>query len=161
MRRTLAVLGLLAGLAFAAGPLTAAEGKVGGKFLGNGKDAKLAFAVAVPEEEKWQGEDSWSVVLTEKAAEPGMKPAWDASFGKMGSAVIVKVTRKGDLYSAELYHAALEHKPFSTSGPIQIDGFKIEGGAISGHLFTREPDDFFGDKWELDLTFTAPIAAAK
>lgn len=161
MRTTSAFVAAVAGLALAGGAALAVEGRVSGKFLGNGKEATLAHAVAVPEAEKWQGDDAWSVVLTERAPEPGSKPEWDAGFGKLGSALVVRVTRKGELYGAEVYHAALEHKPFSTSGPIQIDQFRIEGDAISGHLFTREPDDFFGDRWELDLTFTAPLAGAK
>jgi len=85
----------------------------------------------------------------------------DGPFGKLGAALSVSVTAKGELFGTEIYHPALEHKPFSSVGPLQLEGFKIEGDTISGRLFTREPDEFFGDVWEVDLTFRAAKRAAK
>ncbi len=141
----------------AAAPAAAADGTVTGKFLGNGKQGALAHAVAVPAEEKWQGEDAFTVVLTEQAPKPGSKADWDAGFGELGAALVVHLTKKGDLYGTEIYHPALEHKPFSSSGTLELEDFKLEGGKISGHLYTPKEDEFFGDHWSVDVTFSAPI----
>ena len=144
-------------LAVAAAPAAAADGTVTGKFLGNGKQGSLAHAVAVPAEEKWQGEDAFTVVLTEQAPKPGAKADWDAGFGELGAALVVHVTKKGDLYGTEIYHPALEHKPFSSSGTLELEDFKLEGRKISGHLYTPKEDEFFGDHWSVDVTFSAPL----
>jgi hypothetical protein len=146
------------GLAFAAAaPAAAADGTVSGKFLGNGKQATLAHAVAVPAEEKWQGEDAYTVVLTEQPPKPDGKADWDAGFGELGAALVIHVTRKGDLYGTEIFHPALEHKPFSSSGTLELGDFKLEGGKISGHFYTKQENEFFGDHWSVDVTFSAPI----
>jgi hypothetical protein len=139
-------------------PASAAAGKVTGKFLGNGKEAKLAHALAVPHE-KWQNEEAWSVVLTEQPAPAAGKPDWDASFGKLGSALVVSVTAGGAIFGTEVYHQALEHKPFSSVGAIQLEGFEIDQGKISGRLHMTAPDEFFGDTWQVDITFEAPKRA--
>jgi hypothetical protein len=139
----------------AAGAGAAGTESVSGKFLGNGKEAKLAHAVAVPHE-PWDGKEAWTVVLSEQAAPAGSKPDWDGPFGKLGAALAMSVTVGGDLFGTEVYHPALEHKPFSSVGTLKMEGFKIENGVVSGHLFMKEPDDFFGDTWQVDLTFSAP-----
>lgn len=139
----------------AAGAGAAESGSVSGKFLGNGKDVKLVHAVAVPHE-PWDGKEAWTVVLSEQAAKPSSKPDWDGPFGKLGGALTVAVTVEGDLFGTEVYHPALERKPFSSVGNIEMEGFKIEKGVVSGHLVMKEPDDFFGDTWQVDLTFSAP-----
>ncbi len=133
----------------------AGTGSVSGKFLGNGKEVKLAHAVAVPHE-PWQDVEAWTVVLSEQAAAPGSKPDWDGPFGKLGGALAVSVTVQGDLFGTEVYHPALEHKPFSSVGTLKLEGFRIEKGVVSGRLVMTEPDEFFGDTWQVDLTFSAP-----
>lgn len=160
MRGTNAVRVLVAAGALVAAASIADPAAVKGKFLGNGKDGQLAHAVAVPHE-KWQDEEAWTVVLTELPAPPDSKPDWDGPFGKLGAALSVSVTAKGELFGTEIYHPALEHKPFSSIGPLQLEGFQIDGESISGRLFTREPDEFFGDVWEVDLTFRATKRAGK
>jgi len=139
----------------AAGAGAAGTESVSGKFLGNGKEAKLAHAVAVPHE-PWDGKEAWTVVLSEQEAKPGSKPDWDGPFGKLGAALAVSVTVGGDLFGTEVYHPALERKPFSSVGTLKMEGFKIEKGVVSGHLVMKEPDEFFGDTWQVDLTFSAP-----
>ena len=85
---------------------------VSGKFLGNGKDAKLVHAVAVPHE-PWMDKEAWTVVLSEHPAQPGSKPDWDGPFGKLGAALAVSATVEGELFGTEVYHPAMEHKEFA------------------------------------------------
>ena len=56
-----------------------------------------------------------------------------------------------------MYHTAHKHQGFSSVGRIKTTDFKIEGGNVSGHVTTGGEDEFFGDKWEIDLTFAAPL----
>lgn len=138
-----------------AGARAGEKAAVSGKFLGNGKEVKLAHAVAVPHE-PWDDQEAWTVVLSEQAAKPGSKPDWDGPFGKLGGALAVSVTVKGDIFGTEVYHPAMERKPFSSVGNMKMEGFKIENGVVSGHLVMKEPGEFFGETWQVDLTFSAP-----
>lgn len=138
-----------------AGAGAAETASVSGKFLGNGKEAKLVHAVAVPHE-PWSDKEAWTVVLSEQAAKPGSKPDWDGSFGKLGAALAVSVTVEGEIFGTEVYHPALEHKPVSSIGSLTMEGFRIEKGVVSGHLVMKAPAEIFGETWQVDLTFSAP-----
>jgi hypothetical protein len=146
---------VVAALVATAGAGAEGEASVSGKFVGNGKDVKLVHAVAVPRE-PWMDKEAWTVVLSEQAARPDGKPDWDGPFGKLGGALAVAVTVEGNIFGTEVYHPALEHKPFSSVGSLAMEGFKIENGALSGRLVMKEPDEFFGDTWLVDLAFSAP-----
>jgi hypothetical protein len=78
-------------------------------------------------------------------------------FGKLGDALVIAVTEKGDIFSTQVSHQALEKKSFSSSGTLFVEGFKIEGGQLSGRFFTKEKEEFFGDTWEIDLTVQAAL----
>ncbi|MBI2486694.1 MAG: hypothetical protein HYW01_07000 [Deltaproteobacteria bacterium] len=140
-----------------AGSQAAAPGEVTGKFLGNGQSAKLAHSWAEPTE-KWQGEESYVLVLSEKPATESKQPDFDAFFGELGSALTVKLTKSGDIFGTEVYHESLEKKPFSSLGTLKLENYKLEGDVISGRLTTDGPDEFSGETWEVDLTFKAKLS---
>lgn len=131
-------------------------GQVTGKYIGNGKEAKLAHAVVVPHE-PWEGETSYTIVLTEKDPAGVKKPDFDANFGKLGHALVVSITRKGDIFSTQVCHQDLKKSGFSSTGSLFVDDFKIENNQISGRFYTKEKEEFFGDTWEVDLTFKAKL----
>jgi hypothetical protein len=147
-------------LAFATVLLTASAawsaGQVTGKYIGNGKEAKLVHAVIVPHE-PWEGETAYTLILAEKDPTGVKKPDFDAMFGKLGHALVVSVTRKGDIFSTQVCHQALEKKGFSSGGTLFVEDFKIEGKQLSGRFFTKEKEEFFGDTWEIDLKVTATL----
>jgi hypothetical protein len=128
-----------------------------GKFLGNGQNAKLAHAWATPTE-KWQGKGAFVLVLSEKPAAESKQPDFDAFFGKLGSALILKFTRSGDIFETEVYHQSLEKKPFSSVGTIKLGDYKRDDDLISGRLYTGGVDEFFGETWEVDLTFKTKLS---
>lgn len=128
-----------------------------GKFIGNGQNAKIAHAWAGPTE-KWQGEESYVLVLSAKPATGSKQPDFDAFFGELGSALIVKLTKSGDIFGTEVYHEALKKKPFSSIGTLKLENYKLEGDVISGRLHTGGADEFFGETWEVDLIFRAKIS---
>ncbi len=55
----------------------ATTNEVTGKFVGNGQNAKLAFAWSAPYE-SWQGEEAFIIVLSEKPATDTKQPDFDA-----------------------------------------------------------------------------------
>jgi hypothetical protein len=157
MSRTRA-LGIVASLAIAGQVLAA--GQVSGKYVGNGKAAKLAYAV-VQSHEPWNGEPAYVLVLSEKDPAASKDADTDAMFGKLGDALSITITKSGKMLGAQVCHQSLKKAGFSTSGNIEVEGFKIEGGSLSGRFHTTKEEDFFGDKYELDLTAKAALPAGK
>jgi hypothetical protein len=157
MRSKIVISLILAWIMAITGSQAADPPEVTGKFLGNGKSAKLAHGWAGPTE-KWQGEESYVLVLSEKPATELKQPDFDAFFGELGGALIVKLTKTGSIFGTEVYHEALEKKPFSSVGTLNLEDYKLEGDVISGRLYTDGPDEFSGETWEVDLTFRASLS---
>jgi hypothetical protein len=149
--------GVVAGLVLA-GPVLA--GEVSGRYMGNGKAAKLVYAVVVPHE-PWNGEPAYTLVLSEKEHTGSLGADTQAMFGKLGDALTITVTKSGKIIGTQVSHQSLKKAGFSTVGSIEAEGVKVEGGSLSGRFYTTEEQDFFGDKWELDLKAKAALPAGK
>ncbi|HEV8581248.1 MAG TPA: hypothetical protein VGX68_19455 [Thermoanaerobaculia bacterium] len=137
-------------------PAAWSAGQVTGKYIGNGKPAKLAYVVVLPHE-PWQGEKAYTIILAEKNPAGVEKPDFDAMFGKLGDALVLSVTGKGDIFSTQVCHQALKRSGFSTSGTVYVDNFKLEGKQLSGRFYTKEKESFFDDSWEADLNVKATV----
>lgn len=129
---------------------------VTGKFIGNGKNAVLKF-VTVEEQEPFGGKEAIALVFTEKDPSKSKKPSFDATFGKLGSALNLSVDYDGGIFGCEVAHSAHSKQGFSSLGRIKMAEFKIAGGNVTGHVSTGGELDAFGEKWEVDLTFAAPL----
>ena len=130
---------------------------VTGKFTGNGKPAAIKF-VTVAEHEPFSGKEAVTLVFSEKDASASKKPAMDAMFGKLGSTLTLSVFREdGGIFGCEVSHSAHTKRGFSSVGSIKMQDFKFAGGNVSGHVVTGKELDTFGEKWEVDLTFAAPL----
>lgn len=129
---------------------------VTGTFKGNGKDAKLAFLSA-----RWgdpfDGKAGIVLVFTEKDHSKARKPDFDASFGKFGSALTISVFADGTIYSCQVAHSAHQKQGFSSTGNIETNDFKYEDGKVEGEITTHGQVDTFGEKWEVNLEFVAPL----
>lgn len=130
--------------------------RVTGKFLGNGKEAALRF-VTVLEREGFDGKQAVRVIFTEKDPGSEKDPEFDAFFGKFGSALILSVHYDGEIFGCEVAHSAHKKSGFSSVGRIRMEEFKVAGGNVSGHVTTDGAIDSFGDKWDVDLKFAAPL----
>lgn len=143
-------------LALAAAGLARAGGQVSGKYVGNGTAAKLAHALVVKHDD-FSGKKAYTLVLTEKDPAKQEKPDFWANFGKLGHALIINVNVDGEIFGTQVAHQALEKAGFSSSGSLSVEGFKLEGGTLSGRFYTDGVEEFFGDKWEADVTVKAPL----
>jgi hypothetical protein len=132
---------------------------VSGKFVGNGKNAAIRF-VKTEEHESFSGKEAFTLMFTEKDPATAKKPSFDAMFGKLGSALILNVFYEdGGIFGCQVVHAAHQKQGFSSIGQIKIVDFKADGGRVSGRVSTGKELDTFGEKWEVDLTFAAPLPA--
>ncbi len=130
-----------------------AQSKVSGVFKGNDKPATLTQVTAHKGEAS--GKPVTILVFSSKDQTGDPKPDFDALFGKLGDALVVKVFADGQVYSGDLVHSNLDAPGGSiqTSGVLKILDFQAAGGRISGHLTSNGPHEFHDLKWEVDLTF--------
>ncbi len=141
---------------FATSAILVADQVVTGTFKGNGKEAKLSYALALPGE-PFSGEETVMVVLTEKDPGDDKRPDFDAMFGKFGSALRLTFQRSGDLIGCEVAHTAHEQKPFSSLGNMKVSEFSIEGNKIKAKVSTGGQVETFDQTWEVDLSFNTEI----
>ena len=93
-----------------------AADSVSGRFVGNGKEAKLAFASAWPRD-PFSGKDTIVVVLTEKYHSAAKKPWIDAGFSKFGAALLISMTvPDAKLIGTQIVHDGLKRSGMSAVG---------------------------------------------
>jgi hypothetical protein len=54
-------------------------------------------------------------------------------------------------------HSALKHQNFSSIGKINTNDFEYADGQVKGELSTDGPADVFGESWEVNIKFVAPL----
>lgn len=138
------------------GPAANVPATVSGVFKGNGKDAKLAH-VSARWGEPFSGKTGIILVFTEKDHSKAEKPDFDAAFGKFGSALIISLHEDGDIYGCQVVHSAHKKQGFSSIGHIETSDFTYADGKVEGGLTTNGPVDTFGETWEVNLKFVAPL----
>ena len=138
------------------GPAANAKPTVTGVFKGNGKEAKIAY-VSARWGEPFSGKSSIVLVFSEKDHSQNKKPDFDAAFGKFGSALVISLHEDGNIFGCQVAHSAHKKQGFSSVGRIKTNNFKFEEGKVEGELTTDGEDEFFGDTWEVNLKFVAPL----
>ena len=138
------------------GPAANVKPTVTGMFKGNGKDAKLGY-VSAHWREPFSDKPSIVLVFTEKDHSKDKKPDFNAGFGKFGSALIVSLHEDGDIFGCEVAHTALKHQNFSSIGKINTNDFEYADGQVKGELTTDGAADVFGETWEVNVKFVAPL----
>ena len=56
-----------------------------------------------------------------------------------------------------MVHSAHKKQGFSAVGEIRTNNFKYEDGKVEGELLTDKELEFFGDTWDINLKFVAPL----
>src|SRR6266496_654861 len=138
------------------GPAANVKPSMTGLFKGNGKEAKLAH-VSAHWREPFSDQPSMVVVFTEKDHSKDKKPDFNAGFGKFGSALIISLHEDGDIFGCQVVHTAHQKQGFSSIGSIKTNNFKFEDGKVEGELTTDGQVDTFGETWEVNLKFLAPL----
>ena len=141
----------------APGPAANVKPTVTGTFKGNGKEGNIAH-VSARWGEPFSGKEGMVLVFSEKDHSKVKKPDFDAAFGKLGSALVVSLfAEDGRIYGCQVVHSAHKKQGFSSIGSIETNNFKFEDGKVEGELRTNGEVDTFGEKWEVNLKFLAPL----
>src|SRR6266516_3980832 len=138
------------------GPAANVKPSVTGVFKGNGKEAKLAH-VSAQWREPFSNQPSMVLVFTEKDHSKDKKPDFDAGFGKFGSALVVSLHEDGDIFGCQVVHTAHKKQGFSSIGQIKTNNFEFADGKVQGELTTDGQAEVFGETWEVNLKFVAPL----
>ncbi len=138
------------------GPAANVKPSVTGVFKGNGKEAKLAH-MSAHWREPFSNQPSMVLVFTEKDHSKDKKPDFDAGFGKFGSALIISLHEDGDIFGCEVVHTAHKKQGFSSIGQIKTNDFQFADGQVQGELTTDGQAEVFGETWEVNLKFVAPL----
>jgi hypothetical protein len=96
-------------------------------------------------------------VFTEKDHSKDKKPDFNAAFGKFGSALIISLHEDGGIFGCQVVHTAHQKQGFTSIGSINTSNFKFEDGKVEGELTTNGQVDTFGETWEVNLKFVAPL----
>jgi hypothetical protein len=97
------------------------------------------------------------LVFTEKDHSKDKKPDFNAAFGKFGSALIISLHEDGGIFGCQVVHAAHQKQGFTSIGSIKTNNFKFADGQVEGELTTDGQVDTFGETWEVNLKFVAPL----
>jgi hypothetical protein len=138
------------------GPAANVNPSVTGVFKGNGKEAKLAH-VSAHWREPFNNQPGMVLVFTEKDHSKDTKPDFNAVFGKFGSALIVSLHEDGGIFGCQVVHTAHEKQGFTSIGSIKTNNFTFEDGKVEGELTTDGQVDTFGETWEVNIKFIAPL----
>jgi hypothetical protein len=138
------------------GPAANVKPSVTGVFKGNGKEAKLAH-VSAHWREPFNDKPGMVLVFTEKDHSKDKKPDFNAAFGKFGSALIISLHEDGGIFGCQVVHTAHQKQGFTSIGQIKTNNFQFADGQVQGELTTDGPDEVFGETWEVNLKFVAPL----
>jgi hypothetical protein len=152
---TRALVAVLTGIFWGVAPAAAADDEkkdapVSGKFTGNGKETKLAYASA---QKDGSDKDRITLIFTEKDHSKVENPRFKAMFGDLGSALLITVNAEGKVFGCEVYHTGHKKPGFNDIGALKTTDFKIADGKITGGLTSEGEKETFGDKWEVKLKF--------
>src|SRR6266536_6091810 len=138
------------------GPAANVKPSVTGVFKGNGKEAKIA-QVSAHWREPFSDKPSMVLVFTEKDHSKDQKPDFNAGFGKFGSALIISLHEDGDIFGCQVVHTAHQKQCFSSIGQVKTNNFEFADGKVQGELTTDGQAEVFGETWEVNLKFLAPL----
>jgi hypothetical protein len=138
------------------GPAANVKPSVTGVFKGNGKDAKLAY-VSAHWREPFSDKPSMVLVFTEKDHSKDKKPDFNAAFGKFGSALIISLHEDGGIFGCQVVHTAHQKQGFTSIGQIRTNDFQFADGQVQGGLTTDGEDEVFGETWDVNIKFVAPL----
>ena len=79
------------------------------------------------------------------------RPDNDALFDRLGDALIINISESGVIFGVQVCHQGLEKVGFSSSGKVKAEPFSIENGVLKARVSSGGEQEFFGDRWNVDL----------
>jgi hypothetical protein len=130
-----------------------AQSTISGKFIGNGKGADLKF-VKAEEDTPFNDQPAIKLTFTEKDPATVKGPVFG---GELGCMLTLRVHHDGEIFGCQVAHTALKKPSFSSSGEFKMLEFTMVDGRISGRVSSGKEREFFGDRYDVDLTFTTAL----
>jgi len=131
---------------------------VSGTFIGNGKDGNIKHLV-VTARDAFNDKGAIKLIFAEKDPSKSKNVDMDVTFNRLGSALMISVFKDGTIFGCVVSHSAHEKSGFTALGEIKTEGFKVTDTQVSGRVTTGGELDAFGEKWAVDLQFSAPLPA--
>ncbi len=131
---------------------------VSGTFIGNGKDGNIKHLV-VTAREAFNDKGAIKLIFAEKDPSQSKNVDMDVTFNRLGSALMISVFKDGTIFGCVVSHSAHEKSGFTALGEIKTENFKVTDTQVSGRVTTGGELDAFGEKWAVDLQFSAPLPA--
>ena len=139
-------------------PLSAQNPSVTGTFVLGGTDAKLSHLrvvrMVLDERTKKQG---YAILMSARPATGDIRLWQTADPAERGSFVFLVLEQTGDVWIAELGHAARKGGRFGVVTELKKAAFDVKGDRITGHYRTNGEESFGDSKFTIDLTFDALI----
>jgi hypothetical protein len=155
-----AIAARLAGLLLVTAVLAvSAEDKpsVQGSFRVGGVEAKLTHvrAARVPLDDK--GTKGIAVLLSERPSEGDISAWRTADPAERGSFLHIIFDEKGEVWVAELGHAAAKTGRFGVVTELKKVALVVKGDRLNAHVRTAQEESFGDDRFSVDLTFEVTI----
>jgi hypothetical protein len=130
---------------------------VSGRYAANGKDVKLGF-VSAWVRDGMSGKPAVVIVMTEKDHAASKNPAFDADFGKFGSALTISLHRgDGGVFGCQVAHQGLKRQPVSVLGSIKAEEVSFAGERVKARFASNGPIKIFDETCEVDLRVDSAI----
>jgi hypothetical protein len=145
------------GLAALAVPAVAAPpAPVQGSFVVGGTPAQLRHARAMRLDLD-KGKPGFALLLSEVAAEGDIRTWQTADPKEKGSFIFLLLEQKGTVWIAEIGHSAGKKGRFGVVTEVVVQGFSAENGMLKARVHTGGEQEFFEDRYRIDLEVAAPI----
>src|SRR5262249_21244553 len=156
-RRAVVLVSLLL-LVLTAGRATGrAAGKVEGTFIVGGSDAQLKYVRAVRTKLDEKGRMGFALLLSARNATGDISPWRTAEPSERGSFIFLILEPTGNVWVAELGHAAAKSGRFGVVSEVKTSGFRVQGDQLSVTVKTDGEQQFTADRFNINLKVDATI----
>ena len=138
-------------------PTVPAAGKVEGTFVVGGSDAQLKYVRAVRTTLDEKGKMGFALLLSARNA-TGDIAAWRTGEpSERGSFIFLILEPTGNVWVAELGHAAAKSGRFGVVSEVKTSGFQVQGDQLVVTVRTDGEQQFTADRYNINLKVEATI----
>jgi hypothetical protein len=137
-------------------PAAAFGAGTSGTYSANGKNAVLAHVLAI-KGKPFADKPTTTLVFSEKDASGDKNPAFDATMGNFGAALVVRLVQDANgwkVIGSEFAHPALQHSGASSIGVVNAVDMKLANGELSGRIASVTDADLFHEPLNIDVKFS-------
>lgn len=156
-RHTVAFATVLLLALMASGSTISAAGKVEGTFVVAGSDAQLKYVRVVRTKLDEKGRMGFAILLSARNATGDISPWRSSQPSERGSFIFLILEPTGDVWVAELGHAAAKSGRFGVVTEVKTSGFRVQGDQLAVTVRTDGEQQFTADRYSINLKVDATI----